>query len=103
MAHYRKINKITRDTHPEIFEYFDNDDWDWDEQLDEVHVKHDITSYQIRMVIDENVTKDESLWGSWVGWYDNSYAYGSEPEDYPQELWRVEQKEVTKIEWVVVE
>lgn len=97
-----QTNKITRESNPEIFEYFDKDEWDYEEVLDEEHVKHDITCYTIRMVIDEDVTEDESLWGNWMGWLNRSYTYGSEPEDYPEELYRIEQKEVTTIEWVPV-
>jgi len=98
-----QTNNITRESHPEIFEYFDDHGWDYEEALGQEHEKHDITCYKIRMVVDDKTIKDESLHGNWMGWLTSSYNYGSEPEDYPQELYRIEQKEVTTIEWVPVE
>jgi len=96
------INRITRDTHPEIFEYFDKGGWDYVEVLDQENVKPDTTCYDIRMVIDKAVTKDVSLYGSWFGLLNYSYLHGSEPKDYPQELHRIELAEVTMVEWVLV-
>lgn len=95
------INKITRDTHPEVFRALDTGGWDYEDVLSSVHEKHDATTYHVLLLIDEGTTPDETLWGRWMCQMSCSYNYGLISS--PDELVRMEQKEVTRVEWVPVQ
>lgn len=89
-----QTNKITRESHPEIFEYIDKEDlWDFGDFLEMYHKKQDIMRVTGLVKLTLRETRDGKLLGDWCfhgEWSDTCGMIAN-----PNELYRVEERDIT--------